>query len=73
MSGSNVVDARGLSCPEPVLMAQNALKEYGLAAFSVEVSSASARDNVEKFLKEKGRTVRVESSAGGWRIEAGAG
>jgi negative regulator of sigma E activity len=54
-------------------MAQNALKEYGLAAFSVEVSSASARDNVEKFLKEKGRTVRVESSAGGWRIEAGAG
>lgn len=73
MSGSKVVDARGLSCPEPVLMTQNALKEFGSAAFSVEVSSASARDNVETFLKEKGRTTRVEVVADGWRIKAEEG
>ena len=68
-----VVDARGLSCPEPVLMTRNALKAYGRAAFSVEVSSASARDNVEKLLKAEGRTVRVETTGEGWRLEAGEG
>lgn len=68
-----MVDARGLSCPEPVLMTQDALKAYGSAAFSVEVSSASARDNVEKLLKGKGRSVQVETTASGWRVNAGAG
>jgi TusA-related sulfurtransferase len=68
-----VVDARGLSCPEPVLMTQRALKAYGSSAFFVEVSSASARDNVENLLKEKGRAVEVEATAEGWRVKAGAG
>lgn len=73
MKDAKVVDARGLSCPEPVLMTQKALNAYGPAAFSVEVSSASARDNVEKFLKEKGRAVRVEAADEGWRVNAGEG
>lgn len=73
MSDSYVVDARGLSCPEPVLMTQSALKAFGSSAFSVEVSSASARDNVAKFLKEKGRTTRVEAAAGGWCVKAEEG
>ena len=51
-------------------MAQSALKAFGSAAFSVEVSSASARDNVERFLQEKGRTAQVETIADGWRIKA---
>jgi TusA-related sulfurtransferase len=72
MSGEKVVDARGLSCPEPVLMTQKALKEYGEAAFIVKVSTASARDNVEQLLQERGRTVEVETGAGGWLIKAGA-
>jgi hypothetical protein len=54
-------------------MTQRALKAYGSAAFSVEVSSASARDNVEKLLKEKGRTVQMEAAGNGWRIQAGEG
>jgi hypothetical protein len=54
-------------------MTQNALKVYGPAAFSVEVSSASARDNVEKLLKEKGRAVQVETTDEGWRVKAGEG
>lgn len=73
MSDSPLVDARGLSCPEPVLMTQNALKKYGSAAFSVAVSTASARDNVENLLKKQGRTVQVETTADGWRVKAGEG
>jgi septal ring-binding cell division protein DamX len=54
-------------------MTQSALKVFGSSAFSVEVSSASARDNVAKFLKEKGRTTRVEAAAGGWCVKAEEG
>jgi septal ring-binding cell division protein DamX len=54
-------------------MTQSALKAFGSAAFSVEVSSASARDNVEKFLQEQGRTAQVETIAGGWRVTAEEG
>lgn len=71
MSASNIVDARGLSCPEPVMLTESALKEYGAASFCVDVSSASARDNVEKLLKDKGRAAQVETTADGWRITAG--
>jgi TusA-related sulfurtransferase len=73
MSDSKVVDACGLSCPEPVLLTQNALKAYGSASFSVDVSTASARDNVDKLLKQKGRAVQVETTACGWRITVGEG
>ncbi|MDR1302250.1 MAG: sulfurtransferase TusA family protein [Treponema sp.] len=73
MSVSNVVDACGLSCPEPVLLTERALREYGAASFSVDVSSAAARDNVKNLLEGKGRAVRVEATVGGWRITTGAG
>jgi TusA-related sulfurtransferase len=73
MSDTKIVDACGLSCPEPVLLTQNALKEYGSAAFSVDVSSPSARDNVKHLLEKQGRTVQVETTANGWRVKAEEG
>ncbi|MGD9559852.1 MAG: sulfurtransferase TusA family protein [Oscillospiraceae bacterium] len=72
MSGTNVVDARGLSCPEPVLLAQNALKTYGDAAFTVSVDAAVARENVSKMLQGKGRTITVQEADDGWNIEVAA-
>jgi hypothetical protein len=53
------------------MLTESALKEYGAASFCVDVSSASARDNVEKLLKDKGRAAQVETTADGWRITAG--
>jgi TusA-related sulfurtransferase len=73
MSDSRIVDARGLSCPEPVLLTRKALKEYGDDAFSVDVSAPSARDNVKNLLEDSGCAVRVETTPGGWRIKAEAG
>ena len=68
MSGEKIVDARGLSCPEPVLLTQKALTAYGSAAFCVEVSSAAARDNVTKFLEERGRSAQAAEAGGVWRV-----
>lgn len=72
MSDTATVDARGLSCPEPVLMTKNALKDLGDRAFSVMVSSATARDNVERTLQEAGRRVTVREDGEDWILEAAA-
>lgn len=48
------VDARGLSCPEPLMMTAEALKtEKG--PFRVLVSEPHQKTNVEKFAKDHGK------------------
>jgi tRNA 2-thiouridine synthesizing protein A len=53
------VDARGLSCPEPVMLTSQALKSHGKETIKVLVSEPHTRANVEKFAKSQGRTVTV--------------
>ena len=52
------VDARGVSCPQPVLMAKQAIAGN---PFLVEicVDNSTARGNVERFLKSAGYTVET--------------
>lgn len=50
------IDARGLSCPEPVIMTQNALASNE-DAYTILVSSATARENVSRFAMGKGYEV----------------
>ena len=51
----NEVDARGLSCPEPVLLTAQALKSGSGVPLRVLVSEAYARQNVEKYAKDHGK------------------
>lgn len=53
------VDARGLSCPEPVLMTSEALKSHGGEIVKVLVSEPHTRFNVEKYAKSQGKKVTV--------------
>lgn len=48
------VDARGLSCPEPLMLTDEALKA-GTEPFTVLVSEAFQKTNVEKFAKSRGK------------------
>lgn len=48
------VDARGLSCPEPVMLAANALKAG--TPVSVLVDEEYQKVNVEKYARETGHT-----------------
>lgn len=54
------VDARGLSCPEPMLMATDAVRASGGEEVRVLVSSATARDNVRGVAKKAKRESVVE-------------
>ena len=49
------VDARGLSCPEPLMLTANALKG-ATAAVKVLVTEPHQKMNVEKFAKDHGKT-----------------
>ena len=46
-----IVDARGLSCPEPVMLTEDALKEGGRTGVKVLVTEPHQRMNVEKVCK----------------------
>ena len=68
MSENNMVDARGLSCPEPVMLTNEALSKYGRGAFSVAVTSPAARDNVARTLSGAGRKYGISESGDGWLL-----
>lgn len=52
------VDARGMSCPQPVLMAKNAIK--GLPSeVEILVDNETAKGNVERFLNSSGYKVSI--------------
>jgi len=54
------VDARGVSCPQPVLMAKKAISDSP-ALVEVCVDNSTARGNIERFLKSAGYTVETIS------------
>ena len=55
---TSIVDARGLSCPQPVIMTRNALRESG--AVTTIVDNETSRHNVTRMAEKAGCTVRVE-------------
>ena len=63
------VDARGLSCPQPVMLASKAIKKLNKGAIEVLVDSGTARDNVSRLGKNSGWAVTVEEQPeGSYRI-----
>ncbi len=52
------VDARGLSCPQPVIMAQKAIKE-GKFPVQVLVDTVTSRENVRRMAEKQGCKVKI--------------
>ena len=57
------IDARGLSCPEPVVMTRNALTS-GAGTYQVLVDAVAARENVARFTQSQGYSVDVAENDG---------
>ena len=60
------IDARGLACPQPVLLAKKAVEETG--GCTIYVDNAAARENVSRMARTLGCDVTVEETDGGTRI-----
>lgn len=63
------VDARGLSCPEPVLQTQNALRQVNIGEqVEILVETVTSRENVRRMAEAKGHTVTVEEADDGFKL-----
>lgn len=62
------VDARGLSCPQPVLETKRAVEKYGSGAIEVLVDTVVSRENVTRFALHAGWQVNSEDAGGYFRI-----
>ncbi len=61
------VDARGFSCPQPVIMARQAVEE-GEFPIEVLVETVTSRENVRRAIEKMGCTVEVEELADEFRL-----
>lgn len=64
---AKVVDARGLSCPQPVLMSREAIKA-GVFPIEVLVETITSRENVRRAAERAGLHVRVEESGDDFKL-----
>jgi len=62
------IDARGLSCPIPVLKVKDAISEAPSETLTVLVDCGPAPENITRFAQGKGYTVDKEDVDDGVRL-----
>ena len=61
------IDARGLSCPEPVILISRAMKS-GDAEYEITVDNRVSRENVTRYAEHQGYTVSVAEADGEYTL-----
>jgi len=61
---SNLVDARGLSCPQPVLLTLDKIKNLGQGELTVLVNTDTSKENVIRAAGSQGWQVKSVDAAG---------
>ncbi len=64
---ATIVDARGLSCPQPVILSRNAIKA-GSFPIEVLVETVTSRENVRRMAQKQGVRVVVEETDDGFKL-----
>lgn len=57
---AEIIDARGLSCPQPVILTNKKIKKMGKGIFEVLVDTDTSRENITRLAREKGWDVEVK-------------
>ena len=66
---STTVDARGFSCPQPVLMTLDEIKKLGRGEIAVMVDTDTSKENVTRAAASRGWEVKqLEEQGEGYRI-----
>lgn len=64
----NIIDARGLACPAPVLQTKNMIEKENPNIIKVIVDNEAARQNVSRFLESRNFDVTVEQEGEDFHI-----
>ena len=62
------VDARGFSCPIPVVKTRKAIEDNPKDTLTVLVESAVSKENVSRLARSKGYSVEIEEVEDGFRL-----
>lgn len=66
---SSTVDARGLSCPQPVLMTMDEIKRVSQGEIEIQVDTDTSKENVSRAALSKGWKVKeVQEEGEGYRV-----
>lgn len=63
-----MIDARGYSCPMPVVMVQKAVKNGAPNSLEVVVDNQCSVENVQRFARNAGYQVEVQDFAGDYKL-----
>lgn len=61
------LDARGLSCPEPVIMIRKAMQSKG-PAYEMMVDNPASKENVTRYAQHEGYAVSVAEKDGEYTL-----
>lgn len=64
------VDARGLSCPQPVIETKKVLDRLSSGAVEVLVDTVTSRENVIRFAQHAGWKTEWSEKEGGYAVTA---
>ena len=64
-----MVDARGYSCPTPVIMVQKAVKNGSPKKLEVLVDNQCSVENVTRFARNAGYQVKVSEQGGDFKLD----
>lgn len=71
---SKIVDARGLSCPQPVILTLNEIKKTDKGEITILVDTDTSRENVSRAATAQGWQVKsVDPEGTGYRITVSKG
>lgn len=66
---SSIVDARGLSCPQPVILTMNEIKKVKKGEIVILVDTDTSKENVSRAAESQGWTLKdIEPEGTGYRI-----
>jgi tRNA 2-thiouridine synthesizing protein A len=66
---SSTVDARGLSCPQPVILTLNKIRELGKGQIEVLVDTDTSKENVARAATSKGWGIKdIAPDSTGYRL-----
>jgi len=65
---SEKIDARGLSCPQPVIVTDRKMKELGRGVFEVLVDTETAKENITRLAQQSGWQLDVNEESGDIRL-----
>ena len=61
---SEKIDPRGLSCPQPVVLAKKAIDKAGKGTIEILVDTVTSKENVSRLARSSGYRVSVEEKEG---------